>query len=64
MFQDAADDDDQMSATVRRHSTAVPKHPNLRVCNYCERQYCIKPDLHETTITIGRHLEKCLAEEH
>lgn len=62
MFHEA-DDTPVLSEQVRRHSSAVPKHPNLRVCNYCEQQYCVMPDVHETTITIARHLERCRAEE-
>ena len=57
------DEDAALSEQVRRHSSAVPKHPNLRMCNYCEQRYCITPDSHETAITIARHLEKCVAEE-
>ena len=62
MFPEA-EEELAVTAKVRRHSSAVPKHPNLRTCNYCEQRYCITPDVHETTITIARHLERCLAEE-
>lgn len=62
MFPEA-DEELELSTKVRQHSSAVPKHPNLRVCNYCEQRYCITPDAHETTITIAKHLERCLAEE-
>lgn len=61
MFPEA--DDDKLPEQVRRHSSAVPKHPDLRACNFCERRYCVKPDADETAITIARHLERCHAEE-
>ena len=48
---------------VRRMSSAVQKHPNLRLCKLCGRKYCIIPDGHEISITIERHLARCHADE-
>lgn len=60
---DDADGSPQLSRTILRLSSAVPKHPNLRMCDLCGRAYCIVPDSHETTITISRHIERCHSDE-
>ena len=65
MFHDnpEADDSPRLSRTVLRLSSAVPKHPNLRMCDLCGHTYCIRPDDHETRITIARHIERRHSDE-